>query len=111
MTVSRRNFVGGIAAALGYLGVGPDVDLLAQTQGATGTAPRATASIGAYDSLAKLSSNECNYGQSEAVMKAMNGAWKYANRYSYPDAGIVQEIAKHHGLKPENILLTAGSGE
>ena len=27
MTVSRRNFVGGIAAALGYLGTGPDVDL------------------------------------------------------------------------------------
>jgi histidinol-phosphate aminotransferase len=44
-------------------------------------------------------------------MKAMNGAWKYANRYGYPDANIVQEIAKHHGVKPENILLTAGSGE
>ena len=40
MTVSRRNFVGGIAAALGYLGVGPEVDLFAQTQGAAGAAPR-----------------------------------------------------------------------
>jgi histidinol-phosphate/aromatic aminotransferase/cobyric acid decarboxylase-like protein len=44
-------------------------------------------------------------------MKAMNGAWKYSNRYGYPDGNIVQEIAKHHGVKPDSILLTAGSGE
>src|SRR5476651_2573681 len=44
-------------------------------------------------------------------MKAMNNAWKYSNRYGYPDGDIVQEIAKHHGVKTENILLTAGSGE
>ena len=44
-------------------------------------------------------------------MDAMNNAWKYSNRYGYPDGGIVAEIAKHHGVKPENILLTAGSGE
>jgi Histidinol-phosphate/aromatic aminotransferase and cobyric acid decarboxylase len=41
----------------------------------------------------------------------MNNAWKYSNRYGYPDGGIMQEIAKHHGVKTENILLTAGSGE
>jgi histidinol-phosphate aminotransferase len=41
----------------------------------------------------------------------MNGAWKYANRYGYPDGNIVQAIAEHHGVKPENILLTAGSSE
>ena len=44
-------------------------------------------------------------------MKAMNNAWKYSNRYGYPDGNIVGEIAKHHGVKPENILLGAGSGE
>jgi histidinol-phosphate aminotransferase len=44
-------------------------------------------------------------------MKAMNGAWKYANRYGYPDGDIVGAIAAHHGVKPENILLGAGSGE
>jgi histidinol-phosphate aminotransferase len=64
-----------------------------------------------YDSLAKLSSNENNYGPPESVMKAMNNAWKYSNRYGYPDGNIMQEIAKHHGVKVENILLTAGSGE
>jgi histidinol-phosphate aminotransferase len=44
-------------------------------------------------------------------MKAMNSAWKYSNRYGYPDGNLVQEIAKHHGVKAENILLGAGSGE
>ena len=36
---------------------------------------------------------------------------EYANRYGYPDGNIVQAIADHHGVKPENILLTAGSSE
>jgi len=44
-------------------------------------------------------------------MKAMNNAWKYSNRYGYPDGNLVAEIAKHHGVKQENILLGAGSGE
>jgi histidinol-phosphate aminotransferase len=45
------------------------------------------------------------------VMKAMNNAWKYSNRYGYPDGNLVGEIAKHHGVKQDNILLGAGSGE
>jgi histidinol-phosphate aminotransferase len=113
MTVSRRSFVGGFAAALGYLGVGTEIDLFAQgrTQGAAPAAGRARASMDEYDSFAHLSSNENCWGPPESVMKAMNNAWKYSNRYGYPDGNIVQEIAKHHGVKTENILLTAGSGE
>lgn len=38
-------------------------------------------------------------------------AFKYANRYGYPDGGIVAEIAKHHGVKTENVMIAAGSGE
>ena len=41
----------------------------------------------------------------------MNGAWKYANRYGYPDDDIQGAIAEHHGVKRENILMGAGSGE
>src|SRR5919198_3335641 len=113
MSVSRRHFVGGIAAALGYLKVGPEVDLFAQTPRQQGAAPRTPArpAMDDWDAYAHLSSNENCWGPPESVMKAMNGAWNYANRYGYPDANIVQEIAKHHGVKPENILLTAGSGE
>src|SRR5437667_5657977 len=110
--VSRRSFVGTMAAALGYLKVGA-VDVLAQSRGTMPGAqalPR-RASVDEYDAFAKLSSNENPYGPPESVMKAMNYAFKYANRYGYPDGGIVEEIAKHHGVKPENILLAAGSGE
>src|SRR6266542_4171615 len=113
MTVSRRSFVGGFAAALGYLGVGHDIDLFAQgrTQGAAPAAGGARTGMSEYDQMAHLSSNENCWGPPESVMKAMNNAWKYSNRYGYPDGNIVGEIAKHHGVKPENILLGAGSGE
>lgn len=104
--VTRRRFFGGVAAVMGALGLRPSDSLFAQGQ---------TAQFGGsdaeYDAYAKLASNENNWGPPESVMKAMNNAWKYANRYGYPDGGIVQEIAAHHGVKPENILLTAGSGE
>lgn len=111
--VSRRSFVGGLAAALGYIGVGPEATLLGEGQV---PAPARTAAAGPitldqYDAFAKLASNENNWGPPESVMKAMNGAWKYANRYGYPDGNITQAIADHHGVKPENILLGAGSGE
>ncbi len=109
IAVSRRSFMGGVAAALGYLGVRPD-DLWAQARSAAPSAPRGL-STAAYDGFAKLASNENPYGPPESVMKAMTDAFKYANRYGYPDGGIVQEIAAHHGVKPENVLLGAGSGE
>lgn len=111
--VSRRNFMGGMAAAVGYLGTRPSAELWAQGGPAAVAAQRARGPMSPemYDRMAKLSSNENNWGPPESVMKAMNSAWKYVGRYGYPDGGIVQEIANHHGVKPENILLGAGSGE
>src|SRR6187401_2318710 len=104
--LSRRRFFGGVAATVGALGLRPTADLLAQ-----GGTAQLKGSDADYDSFAKLASNENNWGPPEAVMKAMNGAWKYANRYGYPDRNVIQAIAEHHGVKPENVLLTAGSGE
>jgi histidinol-phosphate aminotransferase len=111
--VSRRNFMGGMAAAVGYLSTRPNAELWAQGGPAAVAAQRARGPMSPeqYDRMAKLSSNENNWGPPESVMKAMNGAWKYVGRYGYPDGNIVQEIAKHHGVQPENILLGAGSGE
>ncbi|MET0214952.1 MAG: histidinol-phosphate transaminase, partial [Vicinamibacterales bacterium] len=91
---------------MGVLGLRPGSDLFAQ-----GGTAQFRGSDADYDSFAKLASNENNWGPPEAVMKAMSGAWKYANRYGYPDGNVVQAIAEHHGVKPENILLTAGSSE
>src|SRR5579862_3719084 len=114
MSVSRRGFFGGVAVALGYVGIRPEFDLFAQTpasQAAMRPNMLPPPSPSEYDPMVKLAANENNYGPPETVLKAMNSAWKYANRYGYPDGNVVGEIARHHGVKNENILLTAGSGE
>jgi histidinol-phosphate aminotransferase len=61
--------------------------------------------------MAKLANNENPHAPSEAVMKAMTDVWRYANRYGYPDGGIVSAIAQHHGVKNENVIIGAGSTE
>ena len=113
--LSRRRFFGGVAATLGAVTL-HNSELFGQQAPAPGTAATATTqrfggSDADYDKMVKIASNENNWGPPEQVMKAMNGAWKYANRYGYPDGNVVEAIAAHHGVKPENVLLTAGSGE
>lgn len=105
--VSRRRFVGGVTSALGLLTLKPGT-LVSQ---AAAPVPRLPRSVDEYDLLAKLANNENPYGPPESVLKAMTNAFKYANRYGYPDGGIVDAIAKHHGVPAENVLLGAGSGE
>jgi histidinol-phosphate aminotransferase len=105
--VSRRAFMGGMAATLTYAGSQPTILWSAQN-----TRERVRPkSVEDYDRMAKLSFNENPDGPSETVLKAMTDAFKYANRYGYPDGGITEAIADHHGVKPENVLLGAGSGE
>jgi histidinol-phosphate aminotransferase len=108
--VSRRGFVGGVASALGAMGIVPASDLWARGAGRLGR-PATSGPEEDYDGLAKLANNENPYGPPDSVMKAMTHAMKYSNRYGYPDGGIVEEIAKHHGVKTENVLIAAGSGE
>lgn len=104
--VSRRRFVGGVTSALGLLTLKPGAGLWAQAP-----VPRRQTTPDEYDALAKLSFNENPYGPPESVLKAMTKAFKYANRYGYPDGDIVEVLAKHHGVKTENIMLGSGSGE
>ena len=106
LEVSRRRFVGGITTLLGYLTLRPSGALFSQ-----GATPRPRLGVDEYDGMAKLASNENPYGPPDSVLKAMTNAFKYANRYSYPDGDIVAAIAKHHGVPPENVMLGAGSGE
>jgi len=106
LEVSRRRFVGGITTLLGYLTLRPSGALFSQ-----GATPRPRIGVDEYDGMAKLASNENPYGPPDSVLKAMTNAFKYANRYSYPDGEIVAAIAKHHGVPPENVMLGAGSGE
>ena len=105
---SRRHFVGGAAAALGTLGLRPGSALGALR---LPPPPPGLAQRDDYDDLAKLSSNENPYGPSEKMLASMNEAWKYSNRYGYPDGDILEKIAEHHGVGTENIIMNAGSGE
>ncbi len=104
---TRRHFMGSAAAALGALGLRPQstlgVALRPPPPGLRPTDP--------YDDLAKLSSNENPYGPSDRMMASMNAAWKYSNRYGYPDGDIHEKIAEHHGVGTRNIIMNAGSGE
>jgi histidinol-phosphate aminotransferase len=109
--VSRRHFVGGLAAALGYVGTHGDVTTAGQASAPRPPRSRPRFSIDEYDAAAKLSYNENPYGPSESVVKAMTDAFKFDNRYGYPDGNIVQAIAEHHGVTPDNVLLGAGSSE
>jgi len=108
--ISRRRFVGGVAAAVGGAVCRPDLRAWAQTAEPVAM-PGERLSPDAYDSLVKICFNENPYGPPESVLKAMTGALKYANRYGYPDGGIMQAIAAHHGVSPSNIILGAGSTE
>jgi histidinol-phosphate aminotransferase len=111
-TVSRRRFMGGLAALAGYYGLRPELELQAQTQpGAADVVERSRVPANQYDSVAKLAFNENPFGPSPGVLEAMTQAFKYANRYGYPDSGLVQAIAAHHGVSADNILLGAGSTE
>src|ERR1041385_7185237 len=105
LNISRRRFVGGLAAAAAYLSL-PEPPAWAQNDKVVVNEPADT-----YDSLIKLCYNENSYGPPESVVKAMTRALKFANRYGYPDGNIAEEIAKHHGVRTENVLLGAGSTE
>jgi histidinol-phosphate aminotransferase len=108
LSATRRSFLGAITAALSAVGLDPSLITLAQARQAR---QEAYNNPKIYDRLAKLANNENGWGPSDPVTKAMTDAMKYANRYRYPDGGIVEAIAKHHGVKPENVMLGAGSGE
>jgi histidinol-phosphate aminotransferase len=105
---TRRSFMGTLAAGLSLVSVASPRALFAQARNAMRDALKDPK---VYDGMAKLANNENGWGPSEAVMKAMNDAWKYCTRYGYPDGGLVDAIAKHHGVKPENVLIGSGSSE
>lgn len=107
--LSRRHFLGGAATALGALGLAPNS--LANALGRYSADSTFSQEPWDFDSMARLSSNENPWGPSPMAMKAMESAWKYANRYGYPDADVRQVIADHLGVPADHIMLTAGSEE
>jgi histidinol-phosphate aminotransferase len=109
--LSRRGFVGGVATALGYLGIKPARLWAESTDGFLPQVVSAQQAMADYDRMVKLGNNENPWGPSPKMLETMNAVWKYSNRYGYPDGGITKIIADSHGVKTENILMGAGSGE
>ncbi len=107
-TLSRRRFFVGAAAAA-TVGLAPP-GLWAASE-ACARRPRAREQSQDYDALVKLSANENPFGPSQSALDAMNHAWKYANRYGYPDAGVRAVVAADAGVGEDHVLLTAGSEE
>ncbi len=107
--VSRRGFMGNVAGTVGMLAISPDLARWAAAH--RPILPRHLAAADDYDGFAKLAFNENPYGPPASVMKAMNDAFKYANRYGYPDSGLLSQIASLHGVTPDMILMGSGSGE
>ena len=107
--LSRRGFMGNVAGTVGVLAISPDLATWAAAH--RRPVPRRLAMADDYDSYAKLAFNENPYGPPASVMKAMNDAFKYANRYGYPDPGLVTQICALHGVTPDMVVLASGSGE
>ncbi len=101
--LSRRRFATSVGAALGAALILPKLgDSLAD----------ARQPIGVPDDVIQLNSNENPYGPFPSARQAMTRSQAVAARY--PDAletRMVEAIAKHHGVQPDNVLLGCGSGE
>lgn len=114
MPVSRRSFLvtlgGGSAAFLAnpsftWRGHEP---LLAQGV----SARRADRLLASAPGMIRLDSNENPNGPGARVYEVIHNHLKDSNRYPVKsEDDLAAEIARVHGIKPENVLLGCGSGE
>lgn len=112
MSLSRRSFVGRVghvsaftagALALGGRGAEAAAGWLARGEQA--------AVAGAVETI-RLDSNENPAGPFPEAMEAIRGALRHGGRYPrFMGSGLVEDLARAHGVKPENVLLGSGSGE
>ncbi|MCU0255548.1 MAG: aminotransferase class I/II-fold pyridoxal phosphate-dependent enzyme [Vicinamibacterales bacterium] len=111
MPLSRRRFLGraGHATAItaGALALSARGAEAAAGWLARGAQP-ATPSAGTI----RLDSNENPVGPFPEVIEAVTAALRHAGRYPrFMGPGLVQALARAHGVAPENIVLGSGSGE
>ncbi|MBI3568754.1 MAG: aminotransferase class I/II-fold pyridoxal phosphate-dependent enzyme [Gemmatimonadetes bacterium] len=115
MPVSRRAFL----ASLGAGGAGVIALPLVQGRGRealyafqSSTGRRADRMAASAPGVIRIDSNENPNGPGARVFEAMRGAFAEANRYPFKGEEALREaIAKTHGIKSENVLLSCGSGE
>lgn len=106
MSITRRSFVRNIAAGAAATAAIPAVADLAFSE--LVPASRASEPGG----LIILSRNENAYGPSQKVIASMQDSLRFANRYPDPAVGDLHaRIAQSHAIKPEQLVLSCGSGE
>jgi histidinol-phosphate aminotransferase len=102
-SLSRRNFVTAGAAAAGAALLVPRL---------SGSRAEASLPLGVPEDYVQLNSNENPYGLSRPALEAFTRSNRVASRY--PDAGEDEArnaIAKHHRVKPEQVVLGCGSSD
>jgi histidinol-phosphate aminotransferase len=107
--VPRRSSLTGTAALLAARGHEAYVaELQAQGRNARPPLPPGTSEI-------RISSNENPLGPGRKVLDVITGEFGEAGRYPFnstpSDRNLVEAIAAHHKVKPENVTLGAGSQE
>ncbi|HCN91612.1 MAG TPA: classes I and II aminotransferase, partial [Hyphomonas sp.] len=109
--VSRRFLMAGGLATASLAGCATTA---AETQGAFPvTATPDPYLLGPKEGVALLSRNENPYGPSKAALKMVEYAANKGAYYTSPEAiqMLAQLIADKHGVAPEQVVLTTGSGE
>ena len=104
-SLSRRRFAQLFGVGAAIVATRPSIVLPA-------VASKRTIGSPASATIVRLSSNENPYGPSPMAAKAMANAFDLAWRYPDEHAEIlIDMLAKHNGVKTEQILLGDGSGE
>lgn len=105
MSANRRTWLKQIGAGMAGISLLP-------LQSFAETFPDQAENSDAADTVLRLSSNENPYGPSPAALAAMTAALKLSNRYNFNvSSDLIDAIAAKHGLKADNVLITAGSTE
>jgi histidinol-phosphate aminotransferase len=82
----------------------------ARNMGTTNAPSPTAAALERHSRLIKLDSNENPFGPSARAIEAMRDALGGANLYPDDDCSqLRRKLAAHHGLPPEQVLVTAGS--
>jgi|HubBroStandDraft_6_1064221.scaffolds.fasta_scaffold00054_58 histidinol-phosphate aminotransferase len=86
------------------------VSKTARDMGGTNAPSTTPAALERRSQLIKLDSNENPFGPSARAIEAMRDALGGANLYPDDDCSqLRRKLAAHHGLPPEQVLVTAGS--
>ena len=113
--ISRRFILGGAIGA-GMAGMSGATGLLGKANAEAAFPPEGglmdTPLLGPAEGMAQLSRNENPYGPSDSALKMIEYAGKKGAYYA-TEANMVlaKLIAERHGVSPEQIVITTGSGE